>query len=246
MHVAGSAYQLIKLHAKFNNPLIDFYQVVFRLHRALLVPEHEGVVAKRLYLQIIVEIHKPCNLSVRRAAQQRLVQFPGLAGRADDQAFPVLIKDTLGDPGPSGIIFQVGPAHQTVEVDTSDIILGKDDYMVGGQLADGIGIHCAHSVKALQVGNAPVPEHPDKRGEYLSRCPCIIHCPVMVSQGDIKRLSHRIQLKTVQVGKEKPCNGHGIQYRGIERQSLFLCKMADESHIKAGIMGYKDSIPHKI
>ena len=37
MHVAGSAYQLIELHAKFHDFLIDFNQVGFRFHRALPV-----------------------------------------------------------------------------------------------------------------------------------------------------------------------------------------------------------------
>ena len=78
--VAGGADQLVKLHSQFHYLFIYINQILLGFNRTLLVPEHKSVVSQRLDFQVIVEIHKPGNLRIRRPAKQGLVQFPGLAG----------------------------------------------------------------------------------------------------------------------------------------------------------------------
>ena len=246
MHIAGGTYQFVKLCTQLHYLFIDLDQVVLGLYRTLLIPEHESVIAQGLYFQIIIEVHQPCDLRIRGTAKQGLIQLTRLTGGTDDKALPVLVKDALGDSGPSCIVLQVGPTHQAVQVDPPDIILGQDDHMIGGQLSDGGRIHGAQPIQAVQVRHRPIPEHFYKGSKYLCRGSCIIHCPVMVCQGNVQRLCHCVQLKTVQVGKQQPCDGHRIQDRGVKRQPLLFGKMADKSHIKPCIMGYKDRIPHKL
>ena len=78
--VAGGADKLVKLHSQFHYLFININQILLGLNRVLLVPKHKRVISQRLDFQVIVEIHKPGNLRIRRAAKQGLIQFPGLAG----------------------------------------------------------------------------------------------------------------------------------------------------------------------
>ena len=80
MHIAGRTHRLVKLLAEGNDLPIDIHQVIHRLHRALLIPQHKHVVSKRLDLQIIVELHDLRKLHIRDTAQDRLIKLTRLAG----------------------------------------------------------------------------------------------------------------------------------------------------------------------
>ena len=68
----------------------------------------------------------------------------------------------------------------------------------------------------------------------------------MILQGNVQRFCHGIQLIPVEVRQQQPCQGYCVQYRGIEGQPQFFRIMANKSHIKARIVGYKRGISHKL
>ena len=100
MHIAGRTHRLVKLLAEGNDLPVDIHQVIHRLHRALLIPQHKHVVSKGLDLQIIVELHELRKLCIRYTPQDRLIKLSRLAGRSDDQPLPVLVQHTFRDPRP--------------------------------------------------------------------------------------------------------------------------------------------------
>ena len=109
MHITGRADRLVELLAEGDDLPVDVHEIIHRLYRALLVPQHEHVVSERLDLQIIVEFYDLRKLRIRNPAEDRLVKLSRLTGRADDQTFPVLIQHTLRDPRSSREILQVRP-----------------------------------------------------------------------------------------------------------------------------------------
>ena len=100
MHIAGRTHRLVKLLTEGNDLPVDVHQVIHRLHRALLIPQHKHVVSKGLDLQIIVEFHELRKLCIRYTAQDCLIKLSRLAGRSDDQPLPVLVQHTFRDPRP--------------------------------------------------------------------------------------------------------------------------------------------------
>ena len=68
----------------------------------------------------------------------------------------------------------------------------------------------------------------------------------MVLERNIQGLGNGVQLKAVEIGQKKPGYGNGVQHRGVKGQLQLLRKMVYKSHIEAGIVGYKDRIPHKL
>ena len=67
MHVAGGDHQLVECLAQLYNPPVDILQLLDRVDGALLIPQHETVVADRLNLQIVVKLHKTDDLLLRSA-----------------------------------------------------------------------------------------------------------------------------------------------------------------------------------
>ncbi len=53
--------------AQLYNPPVDILQLLDRVDGALLIPQHETVVADRLNLQIVVKLHKTEDLLLRSA-----------------------------------------------------------------------------------------------------------------------------------------------------------------------------------
>ena len=80
MHIAGRTHRLVKLLAEGNDLPVDIHQVIHRLHRALLIPQHKHVVSERLDLQIVIKLHELRKLRIRHAPQDRLIKLPRLAG----------------------------------------------------------------------------------------------------------------------------------------------------------------------
>ena len=80
MHIAGRTHRLVKLLAEGSDLPIDIHQVIHRLHRALLIPQHKHVVSERLDLQIVIKLHELRKLRIRHAPQDRLIKLPRLAG----------------------------------------------------------------------------------------------------------------------------------------------------------------------
>ncbi len=140
MHVTGSRHRLVELFPQPHDLPVDLHDIfhgIYILHPLGL--DHELVVAKRLDLQIIIEIHKSGDLRIRLPLQKRTIKLPRLAGAAHDQPFPVLIQKALRNPRPSGKISQMGQGDQPIQVHPSHIVFGQDDAVIGGQFLYNAG-----------------------------------------------------------------------------------------------------------
>ena len=73
MHIAGSHHKLVKFFPKFADPAVDILQFFHRIHRLFVTAQHELIVSKRLYLQIIIELYKSYDLFLRSSAHNRTV-----------------------------------------------------------------------------------------------------------------------------------------------------------------------------
>ena len=73
MHIAGSHHKLVKFLPQSADPAVDILQLFHRIHRLLVTAQHELIVSKRLYLQIIIELYKSYDLFLRSSAHNRTV-----------------------------------------------------------------------------------------------------------------------------------------------------------------------------
>ena len=64
-----------------------------------------------------------------------------------------------------------------------------------------------------------------------------IHSPMVIFQGYIQRLCHRIQLKAVQIGQEDAGQGHGVHYGKGTGEALALAVF----WIKQSFTAWKDT-----
>ncbi len=91
MYVAGCHNQFVILLAQRDNFFVDRNQVILRLHRGCFrVFDHKAVVSKRLYLIVVIKFTQAVNLVSGFPTQDRLVEFPRLAGGTHNQPLPVL------------------------------------------------------------------------------------------------------------------------------------------------------------
>ena len=240
MHVAGGHHRLVKLLAKRNDLFVQPDQIILGFKSGTLSPQHELIVSQRLNLQIIIEIHQPRNLFLRRGTHQSLIELSGLAGGTDDQSLPVLLKNAFRDSGHSRKIIQMGPGNHAVKVHPSNLVFRQNNHMVAWQLLDGLLIQGAHLVYAVQIRDIPVFQHLHELYENLCRTACIVHGPVMVLQRNIQGFRHRIQLIAVQLRQQHTSQGHRIHHRKGAGKPLALAVLPDKAHVKAGIVCHHD------
>ena len=67
MHITGCNDRFVKLFTQTNNFLVNFNQIIIRSNRRVFIPDKKRIVSKRLYFQIVIEIHKSRNLFLRPA-----------------------------------------------------------------------------------------------------------------------------------------------------------------------------------
>ena len=114
-------------------------------HRAVVIPDdilifhpsgaHQiGVVPHRLDFQVIVVGCDFHQLFPGHPADDGLVQFPGFAGAAQQQPFPVLIQHRLGNPRLFIEIVQVREADEPVQVFQPHAVLHQDNLVIGAEL----------------------------------------------------------------------------------------------------------------
>ena len=127
--VAGGTHGLVQLLAQPHDGTVELPQVLLRLHVA--VSQHEGVVAKRLDLQIVVVVGNALELLPVLVIRHGPEQLARLAGGAHDDALPVLVEQCLGDGGHPLEILQVGRGDHLVEVLEANLVAGQQDDVLG-------------------------------------------------------------------------------------------------------------------
>ncbi len=96
MHIAGRDDGLVELLAKLYDPAVEIADILHIGYGVLFViADQEFIVAQGLDLQVIIELYDPGDLGIRRTAEQCLVELSRHAGRANDQALPVLFQKAL-------------------------------------------------------------------------------------------------------------------------------------------------------
>ena len=95
MDVASRADGLSELLAETDNGSVDLVKLVDVLEGA--VAEHEGVVARRLDFEVIVERSDLLDLSPRSALENALVELSLAARGTENQPFPVLDQQAFGN-----------------------------------------------------------------------------------------------------------------------------------------------------
>ena len=145
VHITGSANRLIEFHSQLYDTTVQIPQILFRLQlvlaAAFLIPQIKGVVTDRLDFQIVIEIHDTGHFGVGLTKQNSLEQLSCLTGGTDNQALPVFLNETLRNLRLTSEIFQMGRTHQSVQVNSSDIILRQNNNMVWALLTDTFLIH---------------------------------------------------------------------------------------------------------
>ena len=97
MHVAGGDHQLVEL----SRPALQSCRLIscsssIGVDGALLIPQHEAVVADRLNLQIVVETSQDVTISSSGLPSKiALVEFARLTGRSEQQSLSVLYEFAL-------------------------------------------------------------------------------------------------------------------------------------------------------
>ena len=125
MHVACRCHRLMKLLSQLHDFFVDLHNIFHGIDlRQFFGLYHKPVIAKRLNLKIIIETDNSGNLRIRSAIKQGAVKFPCFTGAAKQKSFPVLHKQTLGNPRPSGEIMQMGLRNKAVQIHTPHIVLG--------------------------------------------------------------------------------------------------------------------------
>ncbi len=181
MHVAGGDNRLVKLLSQPHNLPVNLHDILHGVDiRHPLRLDHKAVVAKWLYFQIVIKTHQSGDLRVGLFLQKRPVKLPRLAGAPQNQAFPVLRKQALGNPRSSGKISQMGLGHQPVKIHAPHIVLRQNDRMVGRQLFDDVGTRLPSGIDLCKGSDAFFCHHGNQLHENL-RCRLrVVHRSVMI------------------------------------------------------------------
>ena len=240
MHVAGGDHRLLKLFSQFYDFFVQLDQIFVGIDSVvLLVSEHKRVVSQRLNLQIIIEIHQPGDLLLRSVAQQCLIKLSRLAGAADQQSVPVLQKNALRHPWPSSVIFQMGLAHQLVEIDPARLVSCKYNRMIRGQFLDRIYGDASVPVQLVHVKNVPFSQHFHELHKNLRRTRRVVHRPVVMVKRDSHCFCHRIQLEPVQRRQEESGHSYGVHIGEFLRKPLSFAVFDNKTHIKIRVVSHQ-------
>ena len=105
-----------------------------------LAGNHKFIIAERLYLQIVIEVHDTRNPLLALIVQKRLVQLSCLAGAAHYEPLPVSGQLALGNPRLPAEVVQVGLGYERIQVHSANLILSQYDDMERRKLFNRVGI----------------------------------------------------------------------------------------------------------
>ncbi len=140
MDITGGADRFLKLLSQTDDSSVQILQILYCVHRIILFSKHKLIISQRLNFEIIIKIHNFPDFRVRDSPQHSLKQFSRLTGRSDNQPFPILLQNALGNPGNPVKIVDVGPGHQPVQIHSSDIIFSQKNNMVRRQFSNRLRV----------------------------------------------------------------------------------------------------------
>ena len=240
MYVTGGNHRFVKLFSQFYNPLVDRLNILHGMY--IFHPfrrNHKFVVTQGLNFQIVIKVYNPADFRIRLAPQHRLVQLAGFTGAAQQYALPVLLKQALGNSGPSGIIGQMGFRYHRIQIHSAHVILRQHNGMIGRHSFHRVRAAGAQGIDVCQPMDAFFLQHGNKFDKYLRRGLCIIHRTVMVFQGNTQGFGHRIQCMFCLVRKQQPGNPHRIHAGKCTVKPQPPRIFRNKTHIKGRIMGHQ-------
>ena len=194
MHVAGCYNRFIELLAQPDDLSVHVLNVLHRVDIFNLVGmDHEHVVAGRLDFQIIIKFHDPRNFRIRLFIQQGTVQLACLTRTAQNQSLPVLHQQALRNSRCLMKVSQMRLRYQTVQIYPPHIVFRKDNRMVGKQSLYNIRAGISQMVHIRKGVTVALLQKRNKFYENFRRCFRIVHCAVMIFQGNTHRFCDRIQ-----------------------------------------------------
>ena len=229
--VAGGHHRLAQLLAQRHDAAVEVPQLLLAFRQSL--PEHEGVVADGLDLQIVVEGGDALDLLVGPVGGHGPEQLARLAGAADDQPLPVLFNIEPGHVGMAVEIADVAVGDQMVQVLHALLGLAQQDDMVAFAHAlpfDDL-IQILQGIRAL-FRRALV--HFD---QALSRGRRVVDGPVGVFQAHAQLAAQRAQPVALLVRVQPPGEGQRVQHRRVERNAHALAFGVEHSDIERSVMG---------
>ena len=131
MYVTRCYHRFSVFFTKLHNPAVDVPDIFHAVNgRNPFGFDHELIVPKRLDFQIIIKVHKPCNLGFRLIFKQSPVEFSCLTGTPQYQAFPVLHQKAFRYTGTLAVIIQMRCRNEPVQILSSDIVLCQNNGMI--------------------------------------------------------------------------------------------------------------------
>ena len=135
MHVAGGDDRLVQPLAKVEEGTVEIAQSLFVGDGA--VAHHEVVVGDRLDLDVIVEageLFQPFRIV--RIGHEITHQLARFAGAADNEPFPGIVDEPLGNARTAVEIAQLGFGDQAVEIFQACRVLRQQDAVVAFAIAE--------------------------------------------------------------------------------------------------------------
>ncbi len=230
--IAGGTAGLAQLIRQRQNVQIVIHKVLLCGGRIFVRGQHEVVVRQRLHLQIIIEGGDVQKLRFVGTADHVLEQLSHDTGAADDQSLPPLLKQRLRDPGRFPEIGKMALRNQAIQIDAAHIILCQQNDMVAGQLHDIRRMIKLQFVDLRKLRHPPGLQHVDFLDVDLRGAARVIHRPVMVFQGNLQILRHRVQLEAVEMRQQQAGQAHCIHNSGIKGKSQLPGLGANEAGVE--------------
>ena len=212
MHVARGHYRDIQFFAKFDNFPVQVPQ--FFLGGSLSVPQHEGVIADGLNLQVVVEGRNLLDPFMVFPVHHSPEQFTCLAGAAQDQALPVLLDHVPGHMRHTLEIVQVADGYQPVQVHQAGPVLRQQDNVPA--FSDGTAGQCGVQVFFAYDVRMFLPGFLKHALQAVGCCRCVMHRPVGVLQADTQVFAQRGQAEGFQVRIQFPGIAQRIHHRHVQ------------------------------
>ena len=237
--VAGRHHRDAELVAQLDDRLVEILQLGGRLDGAIF--HHEGVVADRLHLQIVVEAGDAGKLLPALARHNGAKQLACLAGAADQQPFPVLDQLALGDERVLFKVFEVGHRHQLVEVFEPHLVFDQQDQVMGFELprvrADQRGVDLLDAVDVVSLPH--ILHHAEEDfGQRLG----IVAGAVVVELAHLQVFGHRVQLVVLQLLIQRPGDGDRVDVGVAERLLLPRIGRAHKRAVKVCVVRHQHGV----
>ena len=244
MHVSCGDDRLARQLTQSHDRAVEIEQILFcpDLRIFILHPgrfQHEAVIISGLDLQIVVKVHDLREHFVGALFQNSLHELAHDTGAANDDTLPILCQQALGDPGLFEEISQMGLADHGIEVGAAGSIFCDQDTVMGAEPLYSLRCRYAELLDLSQSINLSCLEKRDHIQEDPRSTRRVIHCPVMIFQGDIQHLGDCVQGIFGVAGQEGPCHTQSVNCREAAGEPESFSVGFDKADIEAYIVAYQ-------